>query len=215
MPRICITAPNKTPQPYRFPLDTEVVTIGRSAGCNVVIEHGSISSHHCEMRRVKGGFILADCDSTNGIHLEKTVMEVIDLKDGLDVEVGDVIFNYQLKEEEIEELAGERFRSLQKKKKPKKPPTAPKSPPKVREKVASPAMPAATVHATEKNHAARDFSIFLACAVVALFAFLAGLNNAYRETFPKDERRGKSVWKDKIRPSSSGPAPAPAAPSEG
>ena len=120
MPRICITAPNATPQPYRFPLDTEVVTIGRSAGCDVTIEHGSISSHHCEMKRVKGGFILSDSNSTNGIFLEEKEMEIIDLEDGLDVEVGDVVFNYQLKEEEVEELATEKFKSHQKKKKQKK-----------------------------------------------------------------------------------------------
>ena len=117
MPRICITAPNATPQPYRFPLDTEVVTIGRSANCDVVIEHGSVSSNHCEMKRVKGGFILADCESTNGIHLDERQMEVIDLKDGMDAEVGDVVFNYQLKEEEVDELATEKFKSHQKKKK--------------------------------------------------------------------------------------------------
>ncbi|MGJ8723105.1 MAG: FHA domain-containing protein [Roseibacillus sp.] len=194
MPRICLTIPNATPQPYRFPLDTEVVTIGRSAANDVVVEHGSVSSHHCEMRRAKGGFILADCDSTNGIHLEENEMEVIDLKDGLDAEVGDVLFNYQLTEEEQEELSEEKFKSQQKKKKKKKA-AAPAA------KSSAPPRPVTPTPIVNKDTSGRDFAIFLACALVALFAFYFGLNSAHRASFPKEERRGKSLWSDKISPS--------------
>ena len=96
MPRICITIPNTTPQPIRFPTDTEVVTIGRSAANDVVIEHGSVSSHHCEMRRAQGGFVLIDLDSTNGVSLNEEEMEIVDLKDGMDLEIGDILFNLSL-----------------------------------------------------------------------------------------------------------------------
>ena len=197
MPRICLTIPNATPQPYRFPLDTEVVTIGRSAANDVVVEHGSVSSHHCEMKRVKGGFVLVDSNSTNGIQLDEDEMEVIDLKDGLDAEVGDVLFNYQLTEEEQEELSEEKFKSQQRKKKKKKA-AAP-----VAAAAAAPSAfpsPATNVPFTKKDTTTRDFIIFLACAVTACYAFYLGLNSAHRASFPKDERRGKSVWSDKIRP---------------
>ena len=198
MPRICLTIPNATPQPYRFPLDTEIVTIGRSAANDVVVEHGSISSHHCEMKRVQGGFILSDCQSTNGIKVEGNRMDIIDLMDGLDAEVGDVLFNYQLTEEELTTLSEEKFKSQQKKKskKKKKAPAeqaaAPVGPPR-------PIAPPQPVF--EKDTSTRDFLIFLACAVVALFAFYLGLNSAHRASFPKEERLGKSVWSDKIFPS--------------
>ena len=126
-------------------------------------------------------------------------MEIIDLEDGLDVEVGDVVFNYQLKEEEIEELATEKFKSHQKKKKQKKEAPAssapsPSSPPPFRTG-ASP-LPASTDTTT------RDFGIFIASALVALFAFYFGLNSSYRASFPKEERHGKSLWSDKIMSSS-------------
>ena len=199
MPRICLTIPNKTPQPYRFPTDTEVVTIGRSAANDVVVEHGSISSHHCEMKRVKGGFILQDLSSTNGIHLDEDEMEVIDLKDGLDIEVGDVLFNYQLKEEETEELSEEKFKSQQKKKKKKAAsktraanpgPAAPPLP------NSAPAPKAAPTFVPSKNDGARDFAIFLACAMFALFALYLGMNSSHRASIPKDERVGHSLWSD-------------------
>lgn len=192
MPRICLTVPNKTPQPYRFPLETEVVTIGRSAANDVVVDHGSVSSRHCEMKRVKGGFILADADSTNGIHLDETEMEVIDLKDGLDIEVGDVIFNYQLTEEELEELSTEKFKSQQKKKKKKKAPS------QEAQSTPTPPQPKPVIPAN-KDTSTRDFAIFTACALAAVLAFYLGLNSAYRATFDTvKERHGKSLWSDKI-----------------
>lgn len=190
MPRICITIPNKTPQPYRFPLDTEVVTIGRSAANDVVIDHGSVSSHHCEMKRVKGGFILTDLDSTNGIHLDEEQMDIIDLKDGMDTEVGDVLFNYQLKEEEQEELAEEKFKPQQRKKKKKKPtPAAP--PTKAPLPQSTP-----TLVGAKNDNGAQEFVIFLIFAILAIFAFCFGLNSAHRASIPADERSGRSLLKD-------------------
>ena len=200
MPRICLTIPNATPQPYRFPLDTEVVTIGRSAANDVVVDHGSVSSHHCEMKRVKGGFILADSNSTNGLSLDEAEMEVIDLKDGLDAEVGDVLFNYQLTEEEQEELSKEKFKSQQKKKKKKKKGAEP-APAAAAASAPAPPRPVAAAPAFKKDTGGRDFAVFLACVLFALFAFYLGLNSAHRASFPKEERHGKSLWSDKIRPS--------------
>ena len=37
MPRVTITAPDKNPQPYRFQLDRQVVSMGRAAGNDIVI----------------------------------------------------------------------------------------------------------------------------------------------------------------------------------
>lgn len=192
MPRICITVPNKTPQPYRFPLDTEVVSIGRSAANDVVIEHGSVSSHHCEMKRVDGGFILSDSNSTNGIRLDEKQMEIIDLKNELNAEVGDVLFNYQLKEDEQEALSNERFKPHQKKKKKKS--TASPKPPAAAPANQGPSLAAAPVSNTDNS--ARDFGIFMVFTAIACFAFYGGLNTAHRASLPKEERLGRSLWKD-------------------
>ncbi|MEM9079632.1 MAG: FHA domain-containing protein [Verrucomicrobiota bacterium] len=195
MPRICITIPNGTPQPYRFPLETKLVTIGRSAANDVVIEHGSVSSHHCEMKRVDGGYILSDNDSTNGILLEEELMEVIDLRDGLDLEVGDVLFNYTLTEEETETLATEHSKKRQRPKAKRKKPTpvAPASPPP------APVRPAPIVSSGQQSGAA-DFGIFLVFLLLALGAFWLGLSAAHKEATKEPDhpeyRYGRSLLED-------------------
>lgn len=191
MPRICITIPNKTPQPYRFPNDTKLVTIGRSAANDVVIDHGSVSSHHCEMKLMEGGYILVDTESTNGIHLDEEQMEIIDLKDGLDLEVGDVLFNYQLKEEEIEAFAEQKFKSRQRKKRKKK------AQPKKAASNPAPAPAPAPTFVVQQDTGGRDFVIFLAFALLAIGAFWFGLSSAHKkETKSETDRYGRSLWSD-------------------
>ncbi|MBT8043892.1 MAG: FHA domain-containing protein, partial [Verrucomicrobiae bacterium] len=118
MPRVTISEPGKTPQPYRFKLGRKVIHIGRGSDNDIVVECGSASTKHCTMERVDGGYILRDRGSTNGIKQDDTLMEVIDLFDGMEVYIGDVPFKFQLSDEEIEHLADEEFTTHQKKKLP-------------------------------------------------------------------------------------------------
>jgi pSer/pThr/pTyr-binding forkhead associated (FHA) protein len=107
MPRIVVTIPDKNAQPYRFQLDTQAVTIGRGPDNDIVTECGSISIHHAEMRRVKGGYELCDLGSTNGILLDGARYNVIPLENGLDVKIGDATFEFTLTDTESETLARE------------------------------------------------------------------------------------------------------------
>ena len=109
MPRIVITEPDGQGQPYRFEIDRKRVSIGRGSDNDILLTHRSTSSEHCTMERVKGGFILRDQDSTNGIQQDKSLMQVIDLKDGMALSMGDVTLDFQLSEEEIETLSKEDF----------------------------------------------------------------------------------------------------------
>ena len=109
MPRIVITEPDGQSQPYRFEIDRKRVSIGRGSDNDILLTHRSTSSEHCTMERVKGGFILRDQDSTNGIQQNKSLMQVIDLKDGMALSMGDVTLDFQLSEEEIETLSKEDF----------------------------------------------------------------------------------------------------------
>jgi hypothetical protein len=61
------------------------------------------------MERVPGGYILRDQDSTNGLKLKEDKMAVIDLRNDLEVFVGDVEFGYTLSDEELDELDEEDF----------------------------------------------------------------------------------------------------------
>ncbi len=118
MPRVTISEPGKTPQPYRFKLERKIVQIGRGSDNDIVLECASASTHHCNMERVRGGYILRDKGSTNGIKLDDSLMEVIDLFDGMEVLVGDVPLKFQLTDDEIDTLAEESFKSHQRKKLP-------------------------------------------------------------------------------------------------
>lgn len=108
MPRVTITVPEKNAQPYRFQLDREVVTLGRGSENDIAIDSGSVSVNHAEMRRIEGGYELRDVGSTNGIKLDGERHEVIPLRSGATVKIGDVSFDFLLSDEEREALARER-----------------------------------------------------------------------------------------------------------
>lgn len=107
MPRVTITAPEKNAQPYRFPLDSGTVTVGRGSDNDITIESGSVSVRHAEMRRTKGGYELCDIGSTNGIKLDGVRYETIPLQNGTTVGIGDATFDFSLSEEEMQELSRE------------------------------------------------------------------------------------------------------------
>ena len=107
MPRVTITVPEKNAQPYRFQLDRQVVTMGRGSENDIAIDSGSVSVNHAEMRRIDGGYELRDLGSTNGIKLDGVRHEVIPLKSGATVYLGDVAFDFLLTEEELASLSRE------------------------------------------------------------------------------------------------------------
>lgn len=108
MPRVTITVPEKNAQPYRFQLDRQVVTLGRGSENDIAIESGSVSVHHAEMRRIEGGYELRDIGSTNGIKVDGVRHDVIPLRSGATVKIGDVSFDFMLNDEESEALAREK-----------------------------------------------------------------------------------------------------------
>ena len=121
MPRVLITVPGKNSQPYRFSLDRKVVRLGRAADNDIIIDCPSVSSHHCEMRRVEGGYTLQDLDSTNGIKADGERMEVLDLESDVEVEIGDARLDFELNDDERADLRTEPHESHAK---PKLPPVA-------------------------------------------------------------------------------------------
>jgi pSer/pThr/pTyr-binding forkhead associated (FHA) protein len=108
MPRVIITIADRTPQPYRFQLDRMKVNMGRGSDNDIIIDDGSASVRHAVMERIDGGYQLRDLGSTNGIKLDGEKHEIIPLRHGLTVKIGDVAFDFTLTEEEREALARER-----------------------------------------------------------------------------------------------------------
>ena len=108
MPRVTITVPEKNAQPYRFQLDRKAVTLGRGSENDIPIDCGSVSVKHAEMHRIGGGYELRDAGSTNGIKLADERYEIIPLRNGITVKLGDVAFDFMLTDEEQEALAHEK-----------------------------------------------------------------------------------------------------------
>lgn len=107
MPRVTITVPDTTPQPYRFQLDRRKVTLGRSSENDIVISDSSVSGKHAEMVRGDHGYEIRDLGSTNGTKLDGQRRMTIPLQSGITVVLGDVTFEFQLSEEELAELGAQ------------------------------------------------------------------------------------------------------------
>ncbi|MDX1681181.1 MAG: FHA domain-containing protein [Akkermansiaceae bacterium] len=104
MPRITVTVPDKVSQPYRFSLERQIVHFGRGDDNDVILDSGSVSSEHAVMERTIGGYVLKDLGSTNGIKLNGERLETIKLRNGQDIQIGDVDFDFLLSDEEMTAL---------------------------------------------------------------------------------------------------------------
>lgn len=170
MPRVTLTVPDRNPQPYRFQLDRMKVHIGRGSDNDIVVDCGSVSVRHAVMERIEGGYQLRDLGSTNGIKLEGKVREVIPLRHGLSVKIGDVAFDFTLTDEEREALAREK---------------PPEESPIVREdeldapaprKAAPRQAPQRQLASAQQPSAAASFFMTLLFLVLAAAAFFVGLS---------------------------------------
>ena len=197
MPRVTITIPEKIAQPYRFPLDREVVTLGRASENDIAIDSGSVSGNHAEMRRTKGGYELVDVGSTNGIKLNGELLPVIPLYTGRTVHIGDVAFDFVLSDEEREAIAKEISPTLPK---ANPAPEAPASP------VKSPPLPPAPAYAQAMP---RDSNVgtTLMFLLLAAAAFFVGLYFRYQK-----ETGGDLIQAIKLH---AGAQPAPPTPALG
>ncbi len=68
------------------------VVFGRDAGCDVHVEHGSISSRHARLSIDAGALLLEDLGSRNGTYLREERTARAYVRDGDDARLGDVPF---------------------------------------------------------------------------------------------------------------------------
>ncbi len=200
MPRVTITVPEKNAQPYRFQLDRQVVTLGRGSDNDIAIECGSVSVNHAEMHRIKGAYELRDAGSTNGIKLNGVRQDMIPLRSGATLKLGDVAFDFLLTDEELEALAREKppeespiVREAEEMSKIKADPRASRKP---------------AEYATSKSSGV-GFGAILTFIILAAAAFFAGLEIRHKK------ETGRSLVEDlrekyAIRRTIVIPAPAPA-----
>lgn len=134
------------------------------------------------MERVSGGYILRDRKSTNGISLDGDDMDIIDLRNGDDVKIGDVIFEYTLGDDELDDLDSEDFQSLEKKK------VIEQAAPIRRIAQAAPASPISAppmLASSSSGSGGLGFITF----ILGVLALAAGINNGYVNK-QKEHREG-------------------------
>ncbi|MDB9741309.1 FHA domain-containing protein [Akkermansiaceae bacterium] len=113
MPRILISEEDKKPQPYKIKLSTKRIKIGRADDNMIKLTDVNTSSNHCTIVRVKGGFLVEDNNSTNGVLLEGDKYKYIDLVQDTEFFLGDVKVNFTFNEDEYDILADEEFSYMQ------------------------------------------------------------------------------------------------------
>ncbi len=171
MPRVTITIPGSTPQPYRFDLSSKEVKIGRATENDIVVPCGSVSSHHAIMARISGGFELRDSQSTNGTKLNGTRLTTIPLHSGMSVELGDVVFGFSLTDEEQHQLDQELATMSE-----PQPSAKDELPPLPEKSVAQPTKARRAATAAPSNNESHSGLISAVFIVLACLAFFVGMS---------------------------------------
>jgi hypothetical protein len=81
----------------RLPLDREVTSLGRSSGCDVVLDDANASRRHAELRVRGGKAVLVDLDSTNGTAVNGRRVREHPLADGDRITIGTTALVFERK----------------------------------------------------------------------------------------------------------------------
>ncbi len=94
----------------RFDLTMSVVTIGRHSGNAVALHDERVSRRHLELRATPGGYQLFDLQSGNGTHVNGRLVQVIDLRPGDRIAIGDTTLVYAAESDRYDQGATEQTR---------------------------------------------------------------------------------------------------------
>ena len=72
----------------RFLLDSDLATAGRHPNADIFLDDVTVSRRHAEFERKDGRFIVRDLGSLNGTYREGRTIDVIQLADGDEVQIG-------------------------------------------------------------------------------------------------------------------------------
>jgi pSer/pThr/pTyr-binding forkhead associated (FHA) protein len=72
----------------RYALDEPLVTAGRHPDSMIFLDDITVSRRHAEVRRVEGGYEVADAGSLNGTYLNRERVEKAMLSDGDELQIG-------------------------------------------------------------------------------------------------------------------------------
>ena len=80
-------------RPLHF--DEDLVTIGRSKKCTLVLEDKKVSREHCKLERTDGVWTITDCQSGNGTRVNggKVEAHVLALQDNIRIGDAELVVN--------------------------------------------------------------------------------------------------------------------------
>lgn len=82
-------------QGKRFELDANELVLGRGDKATLVLESEEVSRQHAKLTRLEGEYTIEDLDSRNGILLNGLKVHSAVLRDGDQVQLGDVVLSYR------------------------------------------------------------------------------------------------------------------------
>jgi hypothetical protein len=71
-----------------IPLDTDVLTIGRSPHSDIFLDDVTVSRHHARVIRDENGFLVEDLNSLNGTYINRRRIERHRLTQGDELQIG-------------------------------------------------------------------------------------------------------------------------------
>lgn len=72
-----------------------MTVLGRDSGCDLVLEHESVSTQHCQIEIGEEKVVIEDLDSTNGTFVGETRIEKARLENGSTIRVGDLALRFE------------------------------------------------------------------------------------------------------------------------
>jgi hypothetical protein len=78
-----------------YPLDQDVVTIGRMNECDIILTDTGASRQHAEVRRDGDRFLVADLGSTNGTLVNESTVDERELEEGDRITIGRTVLEFR------------------------------------------------------------------------------------------------------------------------
>lgn len=72
----------------RYLLDADVVTAGRDAQSDIILDDNTVSREHTVFKRVNGAFVVEDAGSLNGTYVNRERVDSAPLKSGDEIIIG-------------------------------------------------------------------------------------------------------------------------------
>jgi pSer/pThr/pTyr-binding forkhead associated (FHA) protein len=77
-----------------FALERKTMVVGRTADNDIVLDHRSISRHHCRIVEEQGRYTIVDLKSANGVRINGEEYEQAELRRGDFVDLGEITLRY-------------------------------------------------------------------------------------------------------------------------